>query len=299
MRITNKVKRVATKYVCRSDWYNNVMFGNCAKFWNHNTFEMDLVNLGSSSALAAFDYSQYPQLKSANWAMAPQTLVADHEILRNYSCYLREGATVIISICPFSCLGGSNDYLPDKYYTILDIASIPHASYARKQQILHIRNNPLEYFPLIQLFVRKKKKNNKLCDELSLETDAKNRMEGWKREFSIKHFTDPLSIVNTDAYHDGISILKKMIDYCIERKFKPVVVMPPVSNALRIYFSEEMKKRNIDQFVQKATNDEAPFLDFFNDRRFDNSHFRDAFLLNSKGAKLFTELVLKELEVIR
>ena len=149
MSVTLLKKRVLNKLVRKSYWYNHIEFADCAKFWNHRTFGMDVVNLGSTSALAAFDYSAYPQLKAANWAMAPQTSLADYEILRNYSCYLREGATVIIPLCPFTCLGGSKDYFSDKYYTVLDIASIPHASYIKKQLVMERENNPFIYYPFM------------------------------------------------------------------------------------------------------------------------------------------------------
>ncbi len=292
MSISGIIQRVLNKLARRSYWYNNIQFADCQKFWLHNTFDLDVVNLGSSSALAAFDFSGYPQLKSANWAMAPQTLVADFELLRNYSCYLKKGATVIIPLCPFSCLGGSNNDLADKYYTVLNIASMPYASFRRQQQQMQIKNNPWRYYPFAQLLARKPK--NKSIEKSAFEADAKMRMESWRKEFSVIRFSDPLSIVNKDAFQDGSELLSQIVDYCEERDFKPVFVMPPVSEAMRRQFTSEMKQLFIDDFVKRGVGDRAKFLDYFADTRFDNACFQNSFILNGAGAMKFTEIIMKE-----
>ncbi len=295
MSMVSKVKQVLNALVRRSYWYNNIEFADCSKFWKHNTFNLDVINLGSSSALAAFDYSDYSQLKAANWAMAPQTTLADYEVLRNYCCYLRKGATVIIPLCPFTCLGGSKDNFADKYYTVLDIASIPHASYIKKQQVMERKQNPILYYPLMQLFTRRPKQKQTVWDEELLVKDAKMRMESWRKEFSIIRFSDPLSLVNQDAYDDTATILKKMVSFCIERSYRPVLVMPPVSKALQSQFTSELKQLCIDGFVAKAVGNDVKFLNFFTDERFTNEHFQHSFMLNVSGAKLFTEVVMKEI----
>lgn len=297
MSISGMIQRVLNKLARDSYWYNHIAFGDCRKFWLHRTFDLDVVNLGSSSSVAAFDYSGHPELKAANWAMTPQTLVADFEILRNYSCYLKKGATVIIPLCPFSCLGGNNDDIADKYYTVLNIASMPHASYRRQQQQMQMKNNPWRYYPLAQLIARKPKVSN--LDAAAFEADAKMRMESWRKEFSMIRFTDPLSLVNQDAFHDGAKILGQMVDYCIEREYRPVVVMPPVSEAMRIQFTPEMKKLFIDDFVKEGIGEKVVFLDYFEDGRFDVADFQNSFMLNAEGAKKFTDVVLKDAEVVR
>lgn len=295
MSISGIIKRVLNKLARRSYWYNHIVFGDCCKFWNHRTFDLDVVNLGSSSSVAAFDYSGFPQLKTANWAMAPQTLVADFEILRNYSCYLKKGATVIIPLCPFSCLGGSNDDLSDKYYTVLNIASIPHASYRRQQLQIQIKNNPWRYYPLAELMTKKPSKKG--IEKETFEADAKMRMESWRKEFSMIRFTDPLSLVNQDAYHDGAKVLGQMVDFCIERELNPILVMPPVSEAMRKQFRPDMKALFIDEFVKEGIGEKVKFIDYFADNRFEKDDFLNSFILNVEGAKKFTEIVLKDVEV--
>lgn len=294
--IKQKVDNKLNEWAKRSYWYNHTVFGDCSKFWGHRTFDMDVVNLGSSSALAAFDYSEYPKLKAANWAMAPQSFVADYEILKNYSCYLRPGATVIIPICPFSCLGGSNNDLPDKYYTVLNIASMPHASFRRQQEQQRIRQHPWSYIPFVQLLsINHKKKDMEIA---FFQNDATNRMEGWKKEFSIMSFDYPLSILNKDAYEDGVILLSDMINYCKERGYKPVLVLPPVHKTLSSCFTPQMKTKCVDSFVGKVLPEDVFFLDYFTDDRFTDAMFSNSFLLNSKGASLFTKICLTDIKIV-
>lgn len=71
----------------RSYWYHGI-FGHCAKFWNLKEEEcFDVVNLGSNSALHAFDYTNLP-INAANWAMSPQGLYADGALLQNMALYI-------------------------------------------------------------------------------------------------------------------------------------------------------------------------------------------------------------------
>lgn len=49
---------------------------------------LDVVNLGSSSGVYDFDYSDMG-CKGMNWAVAPQTMVGDFLILKRYRKFLR------------------------------------------------------------------------------------------------------------------------------------------------------------------------------------------------------------------
>ena len=152
----NKILRLINAGIRRkSYWYNNVLFADCPKFWNSQTFNLDVVNLGSSSGKYAFDYSGLG-LKGANWAMAPQSLVADLAVLKTYSSFLKpQGGIVLMPLCPFSCLGGSSLYLSDKYYSILRMSSIPYGSYRKQQEVFlfsscvtQITNYPIRDQPI-------------------------------------------------------------------------------------------------------------------------------------------------------
>ena len=89
------------------------------------------------------------------------------------------------------------------------------------------------------------------------------------------------------------------MDYCVERDFNPIIVIPPVSEALREQFTPEMKKLYIDEFVNKGNGNKAKYLDYFEDKRFELSDFQNSFVLNSEGARKFTGIILKDAEVVQ
>lgn len=287
----------------RGYWYNNILFSDCAKFWKHNTFNLDIVNTGSNSGKFAFNYDCLP-VKAANWAMGPQTFIADFEILRNYSSYLKpDGAIVLIPLCPFSCLGGSSLYMPDKYYSILNISSIPHGNYKKAIEVKNKQRNPLMHYPLMaipgdikHLFV---KSNKEYMDESKMKDNADNIMKSWMFEFSIIDFKDELILKNKDAYDDSVKALSDMIDFCIERSLRPVIVLPPVTRFLAEKFTPDMLNLFVYNFIEKANKQSVTFLDYWNAPEFsDLKLYRSAFYLNNNGAKIFTERVLRDLKVI-
>ena len=103
-RSMNMVRKIIGKFnslLKRSYWYNEKLLPDCKKFIYHNRYNLDIVNLGSSSAKYAFDYSGL-EVAASNWAMEPQSFVNDYAVLTNYSSFLKKGAKVIIPICPFS-----------------------------------------------------------------------------------------------------------------------------------------------------------------------------------------------------
>lgn len=304
MSLKNKIKNILNRLIRHSYWYQNILFPDCAKFWKHNTFNLDVINLGSSSGKYAFNYDKQ-SIKAANWAMGPQTLVADFEILRNYSTYLKaQNAIVLIPLCPFSCLGGSCLYMPDKYYTILNFASIPQGNYKKAKEIKYIQQNPLMYFPLIALISEikhlfKKKKDIKM-NEGQMQANAEEFMKGWMFEFSIMDFKDELILKNKDAYEDSVKILSDMIDFCLSRNIRPVLVLPPVTKYLAEKFTPEMLQLFVYDFVKKANKQSITFLDYWNDPDFlDISYFQNSFFLNYIGAQKFTAKLLNDLKMLR
>ena len=83
MSLKKKISVKLNGLVRRSYWYNEVVFPDCKKFWTHKVFNLDVVNLGSTSGLNAFNYEGVP-LKAANWALGHNPILADQEMLNNY-----------------------------------------------------------------------------------------------------------------------------------------------------------------------------------------------------------------------
>lgn len=308
MSVKSKIKNIINAVVRRSYWYNNVLFPDCKKFWLHKTFNLDVVNLGSTSGLNAFNYDGI-NLKCANWALGHNPIIADFEVLKNYYSFLNpNGSTVIITLCPFTSLSGSYDYFEDRYYTILRMSSIPNCSIRRKMQVLNMRNNPIQYLPIFQLYVEFKNVVKKLLrrntlnsiPEYKFEQDSSMWIRNWLKEFSVEDFSAPLSMHNQDGVEDAANTINEMITFCKERNMRPVLIIPPMHNKLAKKFTSQARTVIIDSLLSKINDKSVYFHNYMNEEYFtnDTSLFQNSFLLNEKGAKLFTQRVLKDLKLI-
>lgn len=315
-RIKGRVKRNLVAFVRHSTWHNEAMFPDCSKFWGMApfsptcAFDLQVVNLGSTSGLCAFNYEGLP-IKAKNWALRQNPLAADKAILENYSSFLDEkGATVIIPLCAFSSLSGSYLPLEDRYYTILSPRSIPAFSRKRMNRILSVKDNPLCHYPLMEAMrvikrrlvcFRRKRGVDRTLSEQEMECDAQQWMDGWFHEFGLKDFSTPLSLVNKDGIADAVRILNAMILFCREHGFRPVLVVPPMFHTLTEKFTPQARELLFDSLIKPLEHHNVSLLNYMDDKDFvdDALLFQNSFLLNSRGAKKFTKRLLSDIGLVK
>lgn len=296
-KILNKVYGKMNAAIRHTHWFNDVMFPDCSKFWNQREMGLDVVNLGSTSAKCGFDYTG-TRIKAANWAMQPQSFVGDLAILENYCSYLKPGATVIIPMCPFSCLGGGSDDLADKYYSVIRYISIPHASLKKRQTIQNLMKFPWKYYPLYEMVMDfgrlfRTKKETIVPD---FETDAIWWIESWKKEFSLYDLKYPFALINQDRFSESVEALRRLLEFCQGHGYKPVLVLLPMSKKLSSKLDESFRKQYIYNLIERANTVGAPFLNYLDDAEFeDDINYKNAYLIGREGAKKFTNLLLKDI----
>ena len=305
MSLKKKISVKLNGLVRRSYWYNEVAFPDCKKFWTHKIFNLDVVNLGSTSGLNAFNYEGVP-LKAANWALGHNPILADQEMLNNYFSFLNpKGSTVILSLCPFTGLSGSYDYFEDRYYTLLRMSSIPHCSYRRKTEVMNRKSSPLRFYPLFNILNDVKRifigKVQPKFSEQQAKSDAKRWMANWMKEFSITDFSYPLSMVNRDGIEDAAKVLNEIVAFCKERNISPIMLIPPVYHTLGEFFTPEIRKKIIDSLIERVKDKTVWYHNYMDDPEFTNniSLFQNSYLMNEKGAKLFTRRVLNDLGLVK
>lgn len=296
------LNKILSRIARNSDWYNNVVFQDCSKFWGIRDYNIDVVNLGSNSAKYGFDYSEC-EVVGRNWAMGPQSLMMDLNIIQCYYSFLKPGATVLIPLCPFSCLVGYDySYFSDKYYTVLGHSQIPCFNIHKRVTMNDMKLNPYRYIPVIEfvktLTSKLKFRQRKKAIVVDFDKDSERFINSWKSQFFIKDFDDEWSLLNQNSYIESKEILYKIVDFCTRYGLKPVIVMPPVSSSLKKCFSDDTIKRCVTNYVKEAVGGDVKFLNYFDDKRFnDNALFSNSYFLNSIGAKLFTKTVLKDLNI--
>ena len=303
----NLKKKIASKLngaIRRTHWFNDELFPDCRKFWNYNTFNTDVINLGSTSGYYAFDYEGLP-IKGGNFALRHNPLSGDQAILKNYFGYLNpKGSHVIIPLCVFSSLAGSYDFMEDRFYTLIYPSSISHFSYRRQHQIKAIAASPIRRFPLWSFYTELRAQlrgtGHSTLTEEQMKADAERWIKGWKHEFALSDFSQPLSLFNKDGVNDAAEILNDIISFCKERNIKPVIMIPPMYHTLAEKFDEKARQLFVYDLIEKIEDKTVPFHNYMDDSRFsrDSSLFMNSFFLNKKGAKKFTRIALTDIGLL-
>ena len=295
----------------KTNHYNN-QFVDVRKFTGNQAFtldiphDLDIVNLGSNQPKFAFDYTG-AGVKGMNWAVGPQTLEYDFMILKKFHSFLKEGAFVVIPICPLKMFlyKFSNVSSVVKYYGCFDKDIIPDYD---ETQYKHDFRFPLIWHHKRIRFLLKDVQPDKRMEltynpmsEDQIQYDADYWIDGcWNKEFSIDICNmSSLSDLNKKSIQTNISILRDMIMFCIERSYRPVIVYLPVTEPLVSKFSDEFVDRFIKAYVSEAISGLGiPVYDYMKDRRFQkNEYYINSFFMNRVGARFFTEEFMKDLKL--
>lgn len=265
----------------------------------HEERNYDIVNIGSSSAKYAFDYSGM-NIKAFNWAEQPQSLDNGFKILKTYFSLSKKDGIVILSLGPFSGLDVNSKWAKDandKYYYILDPCLIDNYS-----SVAFRRKYPLIAYPkqsLKELIKKILNKNTQRQISNEFIDDSEKWMSGWLYEFNIRDIDAPLSEENQKGKSKRIALLSDMIGFCIERALKPIIVIPPIHPSLAAKFTDKFRENYIYSYIRAANQKKVLFLDYIDDIRFrEDKLYLNSFFLNEVGAKLFTNILLKDIGLL-
>lgn len=319
IRIFRKAFKIITgcELLYRTNWYksmfrdlNHETYPDNVWYREHDERNFDVVNLGSSGGKWAFDYAGL-NVKAMNWAQQPQTLLEDYNLLRHFHSILRQGGYVLITIMPFTGLNKKTELMDAMKYVKFGIHGEPIQPYMFKEAQRYA-NYPILFKKtaikaFIKYFLGKDKQIGVHSETLleynpmkndELERDAKRWIDGWKKQFGISDFDAPLTKENVEGRAYRINLMQTLIDFCTERGYKPVYVIPPVTEHLAKYYTPKFEETYIYGYL-KEVNREVLTLDYSKDKefRFNDDLFFNSFFLNKKGRKLFTRRVLSDLGI--
>lgn len=273
---------------------NKQLFGDAVKFWGRFPFNLQIVNLGSNSGKFAFDYSEQPSgYTGANWAIGPQSLYNDFNVLKNYHSYLAPGATVLISICPFSSLNSAySERAMYKYYTFMHPALISDYKETTRRKVLFMKRYPLLHVNALRILLGKVYHKFVTPGLMNYSENANDWIKSWKSQFGINNLDTKVAGHHQKAQLERVETLSQMIDFCIERGYKPCIIIPPIHPALSSLLSHEMRANYIYNFL-KPVRSKCEVLDCMDHSSFvSDDLFLNSYFLNEKGAKKFTRLVI-------
>ena len=154
-KIKSKFVSIANRFVRKTLWYKSIWSG-ADKIYNLNTFGLQVVNTGSGSGMHNFNYDGLP-IKGFNFAVGPQSLVHDYNILKNYFSYFKKGCVVIIPICPFSGMVVKYNKAHNfKYYPMLHPATIENFDEAERTRAYKLYREPIKAINISSCLVKEK-----------------------------------------------------------------------------------------------------------------------------------------------
>lgn len=319
MNIVRKIKalplQLASLPIRESKWFNSLFVDADGETYpsndwyrRHEERNFDVVVLGSASAKWAFDFRDCG-LKCMNWAQAPQTLVEDYRLLRNFHSILRSGGYVIITVMPFTSLNKQTGiYDAFKYLKINSQEPIEPHLYEEACRYFH---NPLLFGrPAISAGIRYLLRrewptdtpevwaDTNPMDEDQLKRDALHFVNGWKSQFGIGSFDDDLTAANIEARRFRVGLMQTVIDFCLERDYQPVYLIPPVTTYLASHFTPRFQETYIYSFLKEVQRD-IPLLDYSKVAELqDKDLYFNSIFLNQRGRKMFTQQVLSDLQLL-
>lgn len=124
-------------------------------------------------------------------------------------------------------------------------------------------------------------------------------VKGWKHQFAISDFDAPLTEENRKGREYRINLMRELIDFCTDRGYHPVYVIPPVTQYLDSYFTPRFKETYYYSYL-KAVDRPVPLLDYSaNKDLMSSALYFNSFFLNHRGRQLFTKQVLKDLGLMQ
>ena len=256
----------------------------------HVPDNLEIVNVGSSHGLYAFDYSQ-SSLRGFNFALNSQNLFYDFQLLKQYQNHMIRGTTIVlISVSFFSLSFDLADAelmkRDQRYYRILDTGLIEGST---PENLLRFKLLPVlsAGSMLIRIF------QDKPADtflELSTNRLDYGELEVEAKETAVRH----LSYIEMNGFDRGISLLKEIIVFCQQLELKPVLITTPFTEYYTKYFPESV----LDEFyrvVYSIANEfTIPYFDYSRDPYFWKSPelFIDDDHLNSIGRIIYTKMVV-------
>ena len=304
---------LGNRVLLKSPWYRNLLvdydheiYPDNVWYRAHDERNFELVNLGSSSSVYAFDYVGH-DVKAMNWARQPQTLLDDIRLVKNFHSILKDGGYVLISIMPFTSINKQTGLMDAVRYsqTLADV--LLEEKYRRKANFLakypiFMGKRALKeafkaiigYHQNVQMW---QQPENNPMNEAELEADAMNWDRGWRQQFSIADYKAPLTETNAEGRHVRIQAMRDLIDFCQERGYKPVYVILPMTKQLRHYLHDEFLDKYVYEYLKQVERD-VPVLDYLKDEELLRPEwYANAYFLNKKGAKKFTGKVLEDLNL--
>lgn len=262
--------------------------------------ELHIANFGTGMGYYDFCYEDL-SVEAFNFSLTQQTLEFDYKLMRRYKEKLACGCHIFLVLPYFIFLANhvlEIDEVNERYYAILPRTDVEtrcnSAFYQFKKRYAYqrmLKSDVSEKFmPALDEIHEKSVQENQVEEVLNI----------WRKELGILSYESGKQ--RPEWYREITASkkwLEKIIFLCRERNWKPIIIIPPMSQLLLDRISAEFLKVNFYDILNEMKVSEIPILDYTENREFCNPDLYGApCFLGRKGAKKFTKDVLNRIGLL-
>lgn len=262
---------------------------------------------GSTYTMYAFNSYKELELDGCfSFAMDAQSLEIDNVLLHKYANCIEENATVVFSLA--ACVSLYRYKMvadKQKYYHFLKNSelpyySLPDATYrffsrcvGMKQKLKRIIKDTDPIDDVVEVFPP-------VCPEEEKRNNMAGMAKGWVILFHLNDLkSSSINPENQSNLEFNANLLKSMVEFCVEKKWKPVFVITPFSAELNQYFGEEFVQAVLYKLMEPArAKYNVPVYDYRTHESFQNddtSYIDGGFRMSKYGSKKFIQLLFRDM----
>lgn len=262
------------------------------------------ISFGSAYCRYGIDFGD--NYNGFNFGFASQFFYYTDKMLRDIApkCLEKKGIVFLIIADLVFAEYGKGLYGADRYQILLS-KEILGDEY--KLGLWIKKRFPLFFYPLclrqILSYIIKGSRNNYTSIKFNNLTNgqvleaAKKRCKDWCEQFGLKDTISPeVSEELEQKFIQTREILTRMIQFCYDNDYRPVLVITPVSEIMNSQIGDKFIQKVLYENIALANKQNAPLLDYLRDERFkdESLYHNNADFLNSRGRKLFTDILMKD-----
>ena len=268
--------------------------------WNSSTYrkmpdKITIANTGSSHGVFGIDYKDYEE-NAFNFAMISQSLEYDYELIDYYSDQFSEDSILLIVVSWYALWYDeleeeSFESKNTRYFAVLDKE---HMRFNENKN--SYRNKNVPFINVINREVGNVFKEGinagSVAEEKTLRKIGEERAAAHLK-LIISETGEVLPVLENNR-----EAIIKLVELCKRHDIIPVIVTTPYLSEYSDNYPKEVKNVFNRTISEICVNYEIEHWDFSEDERFCNSVnlFSDTDHLNGEGAKLFTGLIMENIQ---
>ena len=271
--------------------------------FNHVPTEIQLCNIGTSHGCWGLKWEDYPELNAFNFAQSSQSFYIDLIILKHFENKIKEGAIVLIPLSFHQIYNYWKEGYTETYQLFLSKKEYP---YWRKKKYI-----TTTLFPVINSgiqpclgYIRNDIPQDQMArfhQDWVFKQWSEQEMREYIDKYGAQWFFTQNADFDVNSYQKNFDAVCKIVDYCYEHKWQPILITVPVYS----YFYEAFgkiapyQKNGFYQFSKDllARYPGIPYWDYSHDAELSPNIelFSDDDHLNMYGAEKFTARIIADL----